>query len=262
MSSDYTNLHRAKMKKDDEFYTLYNDIVDGLRPWLPYLQGKTVLLPCDGKSKFYQYLTDNFNVLQLNKVISINIKGEKYVYDGEEYISIVENGTFQYSIKHEKYDVIITNPPYSIVREFYSYVCEKPFIFLGTVIQLLNKDLFDAVLDGTLYFSHMKTRWFVRPDSTKQDISNTCFISNIPSNNLKIKPIRHIPCDSFDMIDGTDIINIDSTRCIPPSYKGLMAVPISYLGFHDSKKYKIVGKLNKPIVNGKCKFTRILIEEV
>lgn len=120
-------LHRAKNAKNDEFYTRYEDIENEVSHY--NLKGMSIYCPCDDYrwSNFVKYFHDNFHKLGITKLCATNFNiGEgayKYVYDGKnEVITELEgNGDFRSeectNIKDE-YDCVITNPPFSLFREF------------------------------------------------------------------------------------------------------------------------------------------------
>lgn len=94
------------------------------------------------------------------------------------------------------------------------------------------------------------------------------FVSNLDvvENNPHLQLNR---CVIDEYIDNTKILNVNKTKDIPLGYVGLMAAPISYICKHNSKDFDIVGiakhgrdhkyDLCKPVVNGKEKFTRLVI---
>ena len=70
------NLSNAKIAKNDEFYTLYEDIQREVNAYIEYngdvFKGKTILLPCDDPewSNFTRFFAQNFESLGLKKLIS------------------------------------------------------------------------------------------------------------------------------------------------------------------------------------------------
>ena len=97
--SNNSNLHTSKRNKNDEYYTYYEDVVKGLEPYKEYLKGKRVLCPCD--------------VITYHK----------------------ENGSEWF--KPDDYDVCVTNPPFSKIKDFYNTYKDKPLIFVCTFKRLL-----------------------------------------------------------------------------------------------------------------------------
>lgn len=129
------NLHKAKSVKNDEFYTQYQDIEKEVINYKDQLKGLSIYCPCDDyrHSNFWKYFVDNFNELQLKHLTATNYDiGEgayRADYDGVNttVIPLDDNGDFRSaectSIKDEC-DIVITNPPFSLFREFISWLME------------------------------------------------------------------------------------------------------------------------------------------
>ena len=134
--SNNNNLHAAKKAKNDEFYTQYGDIASELRHYWDSLKGQRVLCPCDDyrRSNFYKYFKDNFRYIGLNTLIATNYDtGDgawKCVYDGEkETVTRLDgDGDFRSQevteIKDSEADIVVTNPPFSLFREFVAWLYE------------------------------------------------------------------------------------------------------------------------------------------
>ena len=131
--SKNSNLHKAKKEKNDEFYTQLSDIEKEMVHYKDQLKGMWVYCPCDDYrwSNFWKYFYDNFNELQLKRLTATNYDtGEgayKAEYDGENMTvtQLEGNGDFRSpectKIKDEC-DVVITNPPFSLFREFINWM--------------------------------------------------------------------------------------------------------------------------------------------
>lgn len=259
-----TNLDKAKKAKNDEFYTKRVDVENGLK--LYDLRGKRVLCPCDHykDSEFYKYLKENYHKLGLAGLVATSISGTRAEYNGsEERVIYVIEIPFQLSMAEEDYDVCITNPPYSKIHDFYALAKRKQFIFLGMVNQLKYTDIVPDFFNGELFVGYNTSNMkFDTPDGEK-GIPNAVFLSNIPPTHKPYKrPKAYKPQDHYDTIDGTDTIFIERSEYIPKNYKGVMAVPLSFISFWNPEEYEIVGIARNPSVCGRVRFDRWLIKEV
>ena len=126
------NLHNAKKEKNDEFYTLYEDIEKEVIHYRDSLVNQYIYCPCDDEnSNFWKYFVDNFNELKLRHLTAthINFNGNSYRldYDGKEITrtELEGNGDFRSEectkIKDEC-DIVITNPPFSLFRDFVKWM--------------------------------------------------------------------------------------------------------------------------------------------
>lgn len=142
-----SNLNKAKKEKNDEFYTQYHDIEKEMNAYLEYdantFRGKTVLLPCDDPewSNFTKYFAQNFTRLGLKKLISTgysyNGRGKVFTIDANinndmiidvnalKWDYLDGDGDFRSDeikkLRNEA-DIIVTNPPFSLFREFIDWI--------------------------------------------------------------------------------------------------------------------------------------------
>jgi hypothetical protein len=127
------NLLDAKRAKNDEFYTRLEDIEKEIEHYKDYLKGKWVYSCCDDFrwSQFRTYFRNNFEELGLSHYTCTNFDlGEgawRYDYDGttETVTRLEGDGDFRSEectkIKDEC-DVVITNPPFSLFKEFMTWL--------------------------------------------------------------------------------------------------------------------------------------------
>lgn len=261
------NLKNARKAKNDEFYTKMDDVIKGLEPYREYFKGKRVLCPCDyyNESNFYKYFKENYHALGLAGLVATCLDGIRADYNGDtERVSYVDSLPFQKTLEMENYDVSVTNPPFSIIREYYKYAKNKNCIFLGTVLHLGYDEFLQDFFDGKLHVGYSKNNMYFTTPTGNKGVGNVLFMGTVKPDRPYYKEPKPPTTtqDTFDTIDGTNIINIDSCRNIPKGYNGLMGVPLSYIIFYNPEKYKIVGIRKSPCVNGVIKFGRWVIKEV
>jgi hypothetical protein len=173
--SSNTNLHKAKNNKKDEFYTQLSDIENELRHYKDHFKNKVVYCNCDDPrvSNFFHYFSYNFEHLGLKKLIATCYKNQdadlfstnvsdKAVYleytgdkngnsipDAHE-IGVKDlqgDGDFrsQESIELLKQaDIVVTNPPFSLFREYVAQLVEydKKFVIVGHQNAITYLDIF------------------------------------------------------------------------------------------------------------------------
>lgn len=277
------NLNKAKKEKSDEFYTLYKDIADEISAYTEHnpdvFRGKTVLLPCDNPdhSNFTKYFTFLFDRFGLKKLISTyhnkNGNSFKWIFDGREAIKTPLNsdGDFrseEITTLRDESDFIITNPPFSLLKEFIVWVAEsdKKFIIVGNINAITYKDAFPLLRDGkmwlgkggniSLLFSipdeyHAPENMIV--DGQKYaTMSSICWFTNVEhgvrnkflplltmeenlQSNNKISKIGYRRYDNYDAIE------VPFTDAIPSDYDGIMGVPVSFMDKYNPEQFEIVG---------------------
>lgn len=307
MSPTVKDLHKARAHKKNEFYTQYEDIRKEIECYDPAVfNGKIVYCPCDNPywSNIYLYLKDNFGRLGLKELVATYIAIEYesvYVtrYDGrtESRVKLNGNGDFRsdecVDIMKES-DIVITNPPFSLFRDFLDQIvrCDRQFIILGTLNVVTMKLPLKLIFENRMWLGdsiHTGGRSFRVPDEYP-DEADTFYKGEDGHNYIRVKGVRwytnigykrmtpvFVPTvkynpDNYKKLDNTDIINISKTKDIPMDYRGVMAVPISYIDYHNPDLFMILGDTryhNKDwtsediaIINGKQLYRRLLIQRI
>ena len=295
---DNSNLHNAKRKKDDEFYTRYEDIEAEVIKYRKQFNDKIVYLPCDDpaekKSEFWSFFVNNFDAFNLKKLIAThydeNGKAYKIWIDRDtctgEFIDdddalqedLIGNGDFRspecVDILKEC-DIVVTNPPFGLFKDFLPLLMtyEKQFLIIGPLNAATYKEIFPHILTGKIWSGYNNVRHFIRPDGSDRTMGNTFWYTNMPNKCLTEELIltKTYREDLYPKFDDCDVINIDKVSDIPSDYDGLMGVPTSFFqGKYNPNQFKIIGEIKhgsdgpfdfcKPYVNGEEKYTRLVIK--
>ena len=185
------NLRSANANKNDEFYTLMEDIEKEMRYYKDFFKGKVVYCNCDDarESNFFKYFSLNFEFLGLKKLITTGYKadgkGVVLVYEGdkngnrrvdnEEIIVNELNGDGDFRSEEcieylKQADVVVTNPPFSLFRQYVKQLMDygKKFIIIGNQNAIICKEIFPYIKNNQLWLGmsmNGSNRWFVAPDS-------------------------------------------------------------------------------------------------
>lgn len=154
------NLHRAKKEKNDEFYTQLVDIEKELSYYTDYFKGKVVYCNCDDYriSNFIVYFKENFEYLGLKRLISTNYGDAwHYEYDGDAETVEKMNGNGDFRSEEcieflKECDVVVTNPPFSLFREYVAQLMEyeKKFIIIGNGNAVTYKEIFPLIKENKM----------------------------------------------------------------------------------------------------------------
>lgn len=309
-----SNLNKAGIAKEDEFYTKITDIEKELRHYRDYLRDKVVFCNCDDPetSNFWLYFRLNFYELGLKKLISTHFEADKPSYKLEivstdkdsqlglpEYIKtpLTQNGDFRspecIEILKEA-DVVITNPPFSLFREYVAQLIEynKKFIIIGRETAITYKEIFTLLRDGIVwlgynngdmeflvpdYYEPRETRYREENGQKYRSLGNIIWLTNIdiPKRHDDIIVYKSYSPEEYQKYDNYDAININKIADIPADYDGVMGVPITLFHKHNPEQFEIIGLLagnikglagipsksgkDGPYINGKLKFGRILV---
>ena len=167
------NLHKAKEAKNDEFYTQLNDVAEELRHYKEHFKGKVVFCNCDDptSSAFWKYFHLNFAELGLRKLISTHYDREKTTYkmeytggddnDIKAGVKTLLEGNGDFRNKEclnllDECDIVVTNPPFSLFREYIAVLMEheKKFLIIGNRNALTYKEIFPLIRDDKLWLGN------------------------------------------------------------------------------------------------------------
>ncbi len=273
-------LHKAKREKNDEFYTRYEDVEKELLHYVEQLKGKTIYCNCDSPeiSAFWAYFHRNFGVLGLQKLISTHYDDNnptyKMVYTGggDEDITMGEktmlngNGDFCsdecFSLLDEA-DIVITNPPFSLFREFVHLISEHEidFIIIGNTNALVYSEVFELFQRNKMrtgYTNFNIGMYFRVPCHYKYSkiidgepcvrVSSSCWYTTLPVEKHKEKlELKKVYSEQdYPKYDNYDAININNYNDIPMDYNGIMGVPVTFLDKYNPEQFEIIGLSSKP----------------
>ena len=301
-----STLKEAKKNRNDEFYTQLKDIENELQYYETHFKNKTIFCNCDDPmiSNFFKYFFINFERLGIKKLISACYKeknfGYYYEYSGNKNITpnnnnviyFDGNGDFRSNESIEllkKSDIIVTNPPFSLFREYISQIIQynKKFLVIGNINCITYKEIFNLIKDNKVWLGINLGRGisgFIVPKhyklygtETKIDEEGNKIIS--PNNCLwltnldNFKRHENIPLvnnyigneEKYPKYDNYDGINVNKTKDIPYNYNGAIGVPITFLHKFNPNQFEIIkfrkGNDDKDLsIKGKCPYFRILIK--
>lgn len=280
------NLHTAKKEKNDEFYTLYEDIEKEVKEYKDQLKDKIIYCNCDNpeSSNFWKYLSNNFTYYGLKKLISshYNQNGNSYKLEisrdinGDGNINKLDtqkttfkgNGDFRSDECIEilkECDIVITNPPFSLFREYIAQLMEydKKFLILGNMNAITYKEVFNLIKDNKMWLGvsiHSGDREFRVPDNYPLNaagyrvdeygnkyirVKGVRWFTNIDNKQRHLDLIRDVLYKKYNEVDypkydNYDAININKVADIPVDYFGYMGVPITYIDKHNPNQFEII----------------------
>ena len=282
------NLSKARTDKNDEFYTQLSDIEKELKHYKEHFKNKVVFCNCDDpeESNFWNYFALNFEFLELKKLVSTHFENEKPSYkleiikdlnkDGKinklDTIKtpLNQNGDFRspecIEILKEA-DIVVTNPPFSLFREYVEQLIEynKKFIIVGNQNAITYKEIFNLIQDNLIWsgVDNGGTKWFEVPShyqiqtETRIKAENGKKFFSMGSivwfTNLDIKK-RHEDLilykeykgheSEYPSYDNFDAINVNKVTDIPIDFSGAMGVPITFIDKYNPEQFKILGILH------------------
>ena len=245
------NLTNAKKAKNDGFYTQLTDIEKEMRHYKSFFKGKVVYCNCDDarESNFFKYFSLNFEHLGLKKLITTGYKadgkGVVLIYEGDkngnrtvedsEIITkeLKGNGDFRSEECIEflkEADVVVTNPPFSLFREYVAQLMEygKKFLIIGDGNAVTYKEIFPLIKNNELWVgitmrgcqqsvfivpdtridTNTKERWCDGKMRYSTIINTASWFTNIPHNkrNEELDLYRKYEAEAYPKYDNYDAI--------------------------------------------------------
>lgn len=247
-------LGKAKLVKDDEFYTRYETVEAELKHYWQQLKGKRVYLNCDNprQSKFWQYLYDNFYAIGLAGLTATYYGDDAklWQYDGHNLLTDKLYGDGSYDSDEclailDDSDVVITNPPFSLFRDFIDSLMNsgKDFLIIGNFLSTGYQNIFDLIMNGDIKIGfNSGNANFDRADSSEKAVKIAWFTTfEVDNKKPFISLTKSFNSDDYPVYDNYDAINCDKVKDIPLDYDGLMGVPITYLLKHNPAQFDILG---------------------
>lgn len=187
-------------------------------------------------------------------------------------------------------DIIVTNPPFSLFREFIDWIFEtdKKCLVIGNMNAITYKNVFPLIKDNKLWLGALSSSvdrefrvpddYEIRTQNFRVDESGRLYIrlnwarwfTNIDYGRknrlIELKTMdenkrfnKRVKSDCYQPYSNYEAIEVSSTDAIPSDYNGLMGVPISFLDKYCPDQFEIVDSLTTPELGGRKKFKRIII---
>ncbi len=284
------NLNQAKTNKKDEFYTQLSDIERELKYYKKHFKDKVVYCNCDDPrvSNFFHFFSYNFEKLGLKKLIATCYKNQdmdlfsqnnseqaiylEYTGDkngnnipDQKEIGIKKlKGDGDFRSKEciellKQADIVVTNPPFSLFREYVAQLIEydKKFLIIGSQNSISYKELFKLIQDDKIWFGYNTVKKFTMPDSYEHNnvkiengikyavFGNICWYTNLDIAK------RHEDLILYKTYKGNEAeypkyvnynaIEVSKVKDIPIDYEGEMGVPITFLDKYNPSQFEIIG---------------------
>jgi hypothetical protein len=296
-------LRTARAARQDEFYTQLSDIEKEMRHYTKHFKGKTVLCNCDDPrvSSFFHFFSHNFERLRLKRLISTCYQnnsadlfsdhafkhGKCLIYDGDKdgdrkpgadetaITNLKEDGDFRSPecvALLEQADIVVTNPPFSLFRQYIGLLVKhkKKFLVIGNQNAITTKEIFHLIMDGKVWFGasiHSGDREFGVPDhyplnaaGTRVDAEGRKFIRvkgvrwftnlDYKERHEDLILVRNYSPQEYPTYVNFGAIEVSKTADIPADYAGPMGVPITFLDKYNPDQFEILGSsmtLSKPM---------------
>src|SRR5690554_6079576 len=285
-----SNLHKAKDNKKDEFYTQLSDIERELKYYKHHFKDKVVYCNCDDPrvSNFFHFFSYNFEKLGLKKLIATCYKNQSMDLfsqnDSEQAIYLEYTGDkngnnvpdpSEIGIKHLKgdgdfrssesiglltqADIVVTNPPFSLFREYVAQLIEydKKFVIVGHQNAITYKEIFPLIKENKLWlgygfkggaghFINEHYEDYATATDRKEGmirVSGVVWFTNldISKRHEDLILYKNYNEEDYPTYENFNAINVNKTKDIPMDYSGFIGVPITFLDKYNPDQFEIIG---------------------
>lgn len=294
MKTRNRDFQQARQAKKDEFYTSLSDIELELQHYVEHFRDKVVYCNCDDPraSNFFRYFYANFKALGLKKLITTCYRSQETdIFTGDEtdqavyleYIgdnrdgglpaanelgveTLSGDGDFRSAESVallQQADVVVTNPPFSLFREYVSQLVEheKKFLIIGNMNALTYKEIFPLFQNDQVWYGpsiRSGDREFRVPNEYPITAA-TSRVDEAGNRYVRIKGVRWFTnlefagrqenlglqmsyrADRYPKYVNFDAIDVSKTMHIPSDYEDPMGVPITFLDKYNPRQFKILG---------------------
>ena len=194
-------------------------------------------------------------------------------------------------------DIVVTNPPFSLFREYMALLMEhgKQFLVIGNMNAVTYREIFPLIRDNKVWLGNNSGHyWFKVPDSYEEKatdfkidengqkwrrMGNICWFTNLDmeKRHKELTLFKRYTLAEYPKYDNYDAIEVGKTTDIPCDYEGAIGVPITFMQYHNPDQFEILGAtesegvgfsaglwnadsgIAQPMMNGGKKYKRIFI---
>lgn len=280
----HDHLSNAKRSKNDEFYTRRIDVDREIANYSASFKGKVVYCNCDDDgSAFKSYFFDNFHTLGLEGLYCTGISGKCFEYDGGKVKITKVDGDFRScdSTKFiERSDIITSNPPFSLFREYVAMLVDgdKDFLVIGNKNAVSYKIVFTAMQKGRVRLGYTSPNYFDTPTGPV-NLQGMCrwFTTLSTPNKTFWTPTASVDESMTVTYDLYPANNYDKVSHLPKKFDGLAGVPLTAIDKINPNEFELVDLISRYAVidhsydtpghqlteiDGKPRFCRLIIKKI
>lgn len=195
-------------------------------------------------------------------------------------------------------DIVVTNPPFSLFRQYVAQLIEneKDFLIIGNQNAITYKEIFKLIKENKIWLGfksghtlfevpdtytipdfydkkdkkRLRSNGYIVDEKGKlwRNLGNICWFTNLDHDKRheEIDLFKQFNPDEYPHYDNYDAINCDLVANIPTNYDGVIGVPISFLDKYCPEQFEIIkfrkGDDDRDLsINGRCPYFRILIRK-
>ena len=232
------------------------------------VQGNELLLHFggfDSEPKKIAYKVEITEVKDMNGDGAVDLSDVRYLLQNDKNVlSTLRTGDFRDPECIEllkQADIVVTNPPFSLFREYIAQLMEhgKKFLIIGSQNNVIYKDVFRLMMGNKIWLGYKsgdmsfkvpddyearETRYWQDESGQKwRSLGNICWFTNleITKRHETLDLVCRYSESEYLKIDNYDAINVNKVEDIPCDYDGIMGVPVTFLDKYNPEQFEIIG---------------------
>ncbi len=161
-------------------------------------------------------------------------------------------------------DVLVTNPPFSLFRDYIKLArkYDKKFLLVGNMNGITYQDVFPYMKNNEMWLGVHHVKEFVLRDGSSQKFGNNVWYTNIPHGIERpfLELTEKYTPEKYPTYDNYGAIDVALLKEIPYDYDGIMGVPITFMEKFNKNQFDIIGLRAGTRINGKDTYKRIFIQ--
>ena len=256
----------------------------------------------EDEPKKIAYKVEITEVTDVNGDGAVNLSDVQYLLQNDKNVcTILKTGDFRDPECIEllqQADIVVTNPPFSLFREYIGQLTKygKKFLIIGNQNNVTYKEVFPLLMSNQIWLGYKsgdmafkvpddyearETRFWQDETGQKwRSLGNICWFTNLDhkKRHEELDLVCRYSPDEYPSYDNYDAIEVSRVDDIPCDYNGFMGVPITFLDKYNPEQFEIIGatekeatevvtglrksgfpKYDRPYIKGVRKYARILI---
>lgn len=257
----------------------------------------------EGEQKKVAYKVEISEVSDLNGDGAVDLADVEYLVKNDKNVLSILHGNGDFRSQEciellKQADIVVTNPPFSLFREYIGQLMEyqKKFLIIGNQNNVTYKEVFPLFMQNKIWlgyksgdmafkvpddYEERETRFWKDETGQKwRSLGNICWYTNLDHNKRheELDLVCKYSEEEYPLYDNYNAIEVNKVDNIPYDYDSVMGVPITFLDKYNPDQFEILGateneasinvinlridgysKYDRPYINGIRKYARILI---
>lgn len=207
-------------------------------------------LDAEGEEKKVAYKVEITEVSDVNGDGAVDLADVEYLIKNDKNVLSILRGNGDFRSKEciellKEADIVVTNPPFSLFREYIAQLMEyeKKFLIIGSLNAINYREIFPFIKKNEIWLGiNNGAKAYNKPDGTIQKMGNTGWFTNLPHKhrNEEIDLVCRYSPEDYDHYDNYNAIEVSKVTDIPCDYEGVMGVPMTFLDKYCPNQFEII----------------------